>query len=275
MAESPMLRRLREFLLYSGRGSDDGINLRRWFVFFVIYSAVLTAVALGCLHFSGSGNYPLAQTIWLLALYLFYMSLCCTFFPAPTAWLVLLMASPLIGLVKPSLISQYLPLEKNVAQWTAAFVTVVIVAMIGSAGTAIANLNEYHIFTFLLRLGRVYKIRQSRLYQKADHWFSISPFAIMTIASLVPIPVDVVRWLAITHRYRRDHYALASFIGRFVRYGLLAAAATCLRLDWLGIVIIQGSLIVLVLIRYLPRLLAYRKKVNQTSTVISTQGTLS
>jgi membrane protein YqaA with SNARE-associated domain len=270
-----MLRRLREFFLYSGRGSDDGINLRRWFVFFVIYSAVLTAVALGCLHFAGSGNYPLAQTIWLLALYLFYMSLCCTFFPAPTAWLVLLMASPVIGLVKPGLISQYLPLEKIVAQWVAAFVTVVIVAMVGAAGTAIANLNEYHIFTFFLRLGRANRIRQTRLYQTASRWFSVSPFAIMTIATLVPIPVDIVRWLAITHRYSRAYYALASFIGRFVRYAVLAAAATCLRLDWLGIVIIQGSLIVLVLLRYLPRLLAYRKKVDQTSTVIPTQGTVS
>lgn len=152
----------------------------------------------------------------------------------------------------------------------AALTTIIIVASVGGLGTALANLNEYHIFTFLLRFGWVHKVRHTRWHLSAGRWFAVSPFGLMTAASFLPIPVDVVRWLAISNRYRRGHYFLASFLGRFIRYGLLAATATCLNLGWRSIIIIQITFIVLIGLRYVPRLIKGFKADRAAENVLTT-----
>ena len=262
-----MIKRSLKILLHTGDKTDDGYNLRRWFVFFIVYMIVLAVVALVGLAGTGTEASQLPKHTWLLALYLFYMSLCCTFFPAPTAWIVLLMASPMIGLDYFSTANVYL----------SAVVTIVVVAAVGAIGTAVANLNEYHVFTFLLRFGRAYKLRHTRLYKSAARWFEVSPFVLMTVVSFLPIPVDIIRWLAITHRYRRDHFFAASFVGRFLRYALLAATAACLQISWYGIVFIQLILLAIILLRYLPRLTQQLKKDSLTdiSETVPEQDTVS
>jgi len=260
-----------KILFHRTSATHDGVNLRRWFIFFSIYLVVLAVVALAGLNHYGQ------NLIWLAAIYLFYMSLCCTFFPAPTAWIVLLMASPVVVLVPGDLFSQYFGIaESDASIWTA-FATIIVVAAIGAIGTMLANLNEYHIFTFLLRFGRVRRIRQTRFYQTINRYFSASPFLLMTTVSFLPVPVDIVRWLAISNRYHRSRYALACFLGRFARYSLMAAAATCLKIGWLGIVIIQLVIIVLVALRYLI-FTAKKSSADQfppamaTEKIIPTQG---
>lgn len=241
-----MFNYLKNLLLHKGHTAGDRINLRYWFLGFVLFLGVLTGVARMGLTDSARGSEEVSGYLWPWALYLFYMSLCCTFFPAPTTWLVLLMASPIVSVFPQSIQADSLH----------ALETVVIVAAIGALGTTLANLNEYHIFTFLLRFGKTKKFQNTRFYQKACRWFSLSPFTLMTLMSFLPIPVDVVRWLAISNRYRRDHYAYASFVGRFLRYSFIAAAATTLQIGGMGIIAVQGALIALVLLRYVPKLLA-------------------
>ena len=206
---------------------------------------MLAVVALVGLHSSDHNS------VWLAALYLFYMSLCCSFFPAPTAWIVLLMASPVVALIPADLFSQYFTVSATTASILTALATIISVAVLGALGTMLANLNEYHIFTFLLRFGQTRKIRQTRLYQTMNRYFIVSPFILMTAVSFLPIPVDVVRWLAISNRYPRSRYAWACFLGRLVRYALMAAAATCLKIGWLGIVIIQIIFLVPLVAKYL------------------------
>ena len=262
-----MVKKLISILFYSGSDSGDGINLRRWFVFYLVYLGFLAAVALVSFGYCESDtssavqdvlSYP--QKIWLLSLYLFYMSLCCTFFPAPTAWLVLLMASPVVGLIDGQALLSYISVSEQQGNWLGGFLTVFTVAAIGAFGTGMANLNEYHVFTFLLRCGKAHKIRETKFYRMAGHWFDVSPFGLMVTFSFLPIPVDMVRWLAITHRYRRDHYFIAAFLGRMLRYGLLAGAATCLKLSWTEILIIQLVLIIIVLVRFVPKIVSNHRK---------------
>mgnify|MGYP001269030688 CR=1 FL=1 len=244
-----MFNYLKNILLHKGYTTHDRINLRYWFFGFVLFLGVLTGIARMGLADTARGVEEVSGYLWPWALYLFYMSLCCTFFPAPTTWLVLLMASPIIRVFPQSF--QAGPFH--------ALETVIIVAAIGALGTTLANLNEYHIFTFLLRFGKTKKFQNTRFYQKACRWFSLSPFTLMTLMSFLPIPVDVVRWLAISNQYRRDHYAYASFAGRFLRYSFIAAAATTLQIGGMGIIAVQGALIGLVLLRYIPKLLAARR----------------
>jgi len=252
-----MFRRALQTLFYAPRAAD-GLNLRRWFALYLALMVALAAVAHGSLRYYDRTASPLALRSWLLALYVFYLALCCTFCPAPTAWIILLMASPMVGLAPVPAVHNWAHLSPPHDARVAAALTIALVAAAGAVGTALANLNEYHVFTFLLRFGRVRRVRHVRLYQAAERWFAVSPFGLLTLFSFLPIPVDVVRWLAIAHRYPRRLYALANFVGRFLRYALLAATATCLRLSWPGILAIQLTLSALVLLRYLPRLLGRR-----------------
>jgi membrane protein YqaA with SNARE-associated domain len=201
------------------------LNLRRWFVVFLVWMGALTAIASISLAGYESGSGP-AGKVWLLAVYAFYMSLCCTFLPLPTTWIVLLLASNEVALVQDPL-------------WRA-----VIVASAGAIGTMMANLNEYHLLTYLLRKRRVGRVRQTRWYRVAAEWFSVSPFTVLLAIALVPIPVDVVRWLAIAYRYPRTRYATAYGVGRWLRYALLAGVAIWLDLSGLEIFIIQAVIVV-------------------------------
>lgn len=245
-----VLARLWTLLLHPPQGGAERLNLRRWFAFFVFLLVGLTLVAMLSFSRYAALNDPWAQRVWLMSLYLFYMSLCCTFVPAPTAWIVLLMASPYFALLQP--LRHEAALSDGQSGVLAAM-TIVLVGGIGALGTTLANLNEYHIWTFLLRFRGVERVRHARLYQTASRWFQVSPFALMTLVNFLPIPVDVVRWLAISNRYRRDHYALACFVGRFVRYGLFAATAFYLKLSLQTIMLIQAGLIGLLLLRFLPQ----------------------
>ena len=218
----------------------DGVNLRAWFLGFVVWLAALTAAACwGLAELEGNGS-TFGSAIWILAGYAFYLSLCCTFFPAPTTWIVMLVASDMVA--------ASVGLEGH-ALWR-----LVAVATVGAAATGLANLNEYHLFVYLLRHRRVAKIRERRFLQAAGLWFRTNPFSILALFSFLPIPVDVIRWLAITTRYSRLRFFLANFLGRWLRYALWAVAALGLDLSTRQIILIQAGLVVLALIRIVPRL---------------------
>ena len=101
--------------------------------------------------------------------------------------------------------------------------TAAIVGAVGGAASTVANLNDYHLFTWLLRSRRIARVRHTRLYQASARWFARSPWFILVIFNIVPIPVDVIRMLATTCRYPRLPFAAANFLGRFVRYAAIAA----------------------------------------------------
>jgi len=215
-----------------GRQPEDGISLRRWFVFYCLWMAVLAWIV----WWGQTGATPTDSVrfhVALLGCYAFYMSLCCTFFPAPTSWIVMLLASNWLHIVDPPV-------------WR-----LVTVAGVGAIGTCMANLNEYHIFTFILRYGKVARVRRTHMYGVAARWFAVSPFSVIILISFIPIPVDVIRWLAITYRYPRIRYFEGYFIGRFCRYSLWAATTIWFNLTLWHIVLIQAVLVVAALAKIL------------------------
>jgi membrane protein YqaA with SNARE-associated domain len=197
---------------------------RAWFVFFVTWMIAWAGVALWGLHRMSLGD-DLALRVWLFALTCFYLSLCNTFVPLPTAWAVLLVAAPGYALVQT------------------AWLRVLFIAGTLGAVTAVANLNEYHLLAYLLRFGLGRRIRRSSIYGWAVRWFDRSPFQILLLIAFVPIPVDVVRWLAVLRRYSRVRFAWAYFAGRGLRYLLFAGCSTLLALGPRAIVLIQAGLV--------------------------------
>ncbi len=180
---------------YSGitavRGSRD-ISAKRWIAVFAVF-----LVAAGALYLL-SRRVESMEKYELLLVLLLYMSVACTFLPLPTAWIILLVARE-TGPVSA--------------------------ALVGVAGTCMANLHDYYIINYLFGLERIGKLRETRFYDRAVRWFERAPFLTLSAASFVPIPIDVVRILAVSTGYSRTKYTLATFTGRFPRYLLLA---------WLG-----------------------------------------
>lgn len=198
---------------------------RAWFAFFAAWMTAL-ALAAGALLERSAGGQPAALGGWLLALLAFYLSLCNSFVPLPTAWIVLLAAGAEHGPALPD------------------GPRVLLVAGLAALATVIANLNEYHLLAYILRFRLGRRLRGTRVYSWAVRWFDRAPFQLLTLIAFVPLPVDAVRWLAVLRGYSRSRFALAYFAGRGARYLLLGVCAVLLELTPLQIAAIQAALVV-------------------------------
>jgi membrane protein YqaA with SNARE-associated domain len=173
------------------RDSRD-ISAKRWIASFAVF-----LVAAGALYLLSRevGSFARFEVLLLLLL---YTSVACTFLPLPTAWIIL---------------------------WAARETDPLGVALIAAFGTCMANLHDYYILNYLFGLDRIGKVKKRGFYLSAVKWFERAPFLTLAIASFVPIPIDIVRILAVSTGSSRRKYTLATFAGRFPRYLLLA---------WLG-----------------------------------------
>jgi len=194
----------------------DGVSVRRWFALYGLYllaaglplAALLSRQGWTWQQWRASPWEVLAATgpaIKLLTLAI-YISLCCTFVPLPANGIIAAVAM------------------KDAAVGPDVWTTTLAVAAVGALASTMANLNDYHLFTLLLRSRRIGRLRNTRLYRVSARWFARSPFFLVTLFNVLPIPVDVVRMLATTYRYGRLPFAAANFVGRFIRYGVIAYA---------------------------------------------------
>jgi membrane protein YqaA with SNARE-associated domain len=161
--------------------------------------------------------------------YAVYMSLANTFIPLPTNPLIIYMGR------------EYFP---------------AMVAIVGAAGTAVANMTEYLLLGILFETRRAQRVKRTHTYQVLKRYFERSPFLLMVAVNFVPIPVDPVRWMAISVDYPRWRYVLSTFLGRIPRYYLLAWFGDRYDLSNRTILIILAATGVLVLAR---RLLPHRR----------------
>ena len=193
----------------------DRLSIKRWLAVYAGWLAALGVPAAWMLRRLGVGWKELfirpgdftspADGALKLLIFVVYISLCCTFLPLPTSWLVSALAT------------------RDVALSESLLVTVLLVAGVGAAASTVANLHDYHMFTWMLRHKSIARVRSSRLYQRAAGWFDRRPFIILIIFNIIPIPVDVIRMLAASCRYGLGAFAAANFLGRWVRYAVIAA----------------------------------------------------
>lgn len=200
----------------------DDITVKHWLAFYAVFFTVL-AVPLAVLLANQQGTWAdwlddttrtFSQTsvaIKLLVMTL-WLSMACTFLPLPTGWIVAGVATRQAAVAN----------GMSDSVLVVALLTALIVAVAGAVGSTIANLNDYHLFTWMLRHHRIGAVRKTRAYQSAAKWFARQPFFLILVFNIIPIPVDFVRMLATTYRYPRGPFAAANFAGRLIRYATIA-----------------------------------------------------
>ena len=242
----------------------DGVSIRRWFL---AYAAMLLAAAVGLWILAARQDWAVetwyrpglglsarweafkdifeavSPALKLLAFGV-YLSLCCTFLPLSSGWIVAAVAT------QEAAVAAGLSGDPAIA----ALATTAVVAAVGAAGSTVANLNDYHLFTWILRHRGVAKVRRTHTYLAAANWFARSPFFILVLFNIIPIPVDVVRMLATTCRYGRLPFAAANFVGRFFRYAVIAFVTYWWDLGWHASAALLGLAVVLGAARALPAL---------------------
>ncbi len=234
---------------------EDGVSLRRWFLMYAL-GIVASVVAVVLLAQSEPWTWSQWQTDFgetfrqtgpaiKLIVFAVYLSVCCLFCPLPSAWIVAAVATAQAA-VAPGI-------------WS----TTLLVASVGALASTVANLNEYHLLTWMLRNHRVAKLKNLKMYKKAEAWFAKSPFTLLAIFNILPLPIDVARMLAASYRYPRHHYAAANFVGRFIRYGVIAYVTYWMSREsaqagWIAISALLGVSVVLGVAAVIRKLLARR-----------------
>ena len=223
------------------RAPGDDVTVRWWFLFYVLFLIAL-AGPLGLLLAGEKWRWTwrpdeigrqlqgMGPAIKLLA-FGFYVSLCGTFFPLPTNAMVAAVAA------------------RQTAVTGELWSTVLLVALVGAVASTVANLNDYHLMTWMLRNRRLARVRHTRLYDVSARWFARRAFLILVVFNVLPIPIDVVRMLATTYRYPRRLFAAANFIGRFVRYGAIAFVTFYWNLGWVAAAVLLALALVMVAAR--------------------------
>ena len=228
------------------------INLLRWFGVFLLMVTVTVGI-LGIklqdtpLQWGSWGEFKesvrVASPTIKLLIFGLYLAFSCTFIPLNTSWLVAAVAM------------------QSTAVTGECWSTVALVAATGALASTVANLNDYHIFTLLLRNSRIARIRHTRGYMAAERWFARSPFAILLFFNITPIPVDFSRVLAATHKYSRRLFAISNFLGRLIRYAIIALITFQLgKQGWIAVVVLLGTAIIIPLVKYARRVLLPDRK---------------
>ena len=128
-----------------------------------------------------------------------------------------------------------------------------LVAAVGTSGSAVSSVIIYYLVTKLSKKGRMRRIENSRLIRSWKALARKSPFLSLVVFNAIPLPIEPSRFLAIFNRYRITRYVTAISLGRFARYFLLAALGQTFRIP-------NSVLIALTLVLIASPLLAKKRK---------------
>lgn len=163
---------------------------------FILSTAVLCITALLLIL-----SFPIREGLKLL-FFLGYMTVSCTVVPIPV----------------PQLIVYYGEMFNPL-----------LIAFVGVIGAYVACLVDYtllsHAFKYTAKKSeKIASLKETRTYKHIVRIFNKAPFITIAIAaSVIFIPLDPVRLIAIAAGYNRLRYSIAIFIGRLPHYFLLAS----------------------------------------------------
>ncbi|NIM90886.1 MAG: hypothetical protein GTO17_08055 [Candidatus Aminicenantes bacterium] len=102
------------------------------------------------------------------------------------------------------------------------FYSPLAVTLVAIAGTLLAEIINYSVFSYVGNLKPFSKVRLTRWVSKTIELFNKAPFAALLVAGFTPVPFYPFRFLVVLARYPLWKYGLAIFISRTPRFFLLA-----------------------------------------------------
>ena len=191
------------------------------------FGLILT-IAVGYLFLTGTRYSKLVG-------YLVYMSVACTLIPLPTPPYVIGMGK----IFHPA-----------------------IVAFIGAFGNCFAAFVEYHFITWLFsKIELQQKVETNRFFQRFARFFKRAAFLCIIFTGFAPIPFEPFRFAAILTRYNILCYLLATFMGRFPRYYLLALCGNSFQISNKLLIIMMAVLLVIPIISsFIPKVIQKKNK---------------
>lgn len=129
-----------------------------------------------------------------------------------------------------------------------------LIVATGAVGATISAMIEYLIIDFLMDFDRFARLKQNGKYKKYARYFDRFSFGSIFLTSVIPLPVDVIRLMAITRRYVKWKYLLATFVGRIPRIFIFAFLGSQLAYSKLIAIILLAATLIFELIRRLIKI---------------------
>jgi uncharacterized membrane protein YdjX (TVP38/TMEM64 family) len=104
-----------------------------------------------------------------------------------------------------------------------------VVAVVGTAASIVAEAVNYLGYGYLLRSRRLRRIQQ--VSSRVTTWFARHPFLTCVLAASTPIPDWSVRILGALARYPARRYLLAFAIGRVPKFWVIATVGQVLQIN--------------------------------------------
>lgn len=96
-----------------------------------------------------------------------------------------------------------------------------LATLAATGGTLVAGWLDHRIFVPTLNVDRISAYKRNRLYRRAMHLFGRTPFGVLVLAGLTPVPFFPFKLLAFSGGYPLGRYLGALALGRFPRYAVL------------------------------------------------------
>lgn len=98
-----------------------------------------------------------------------------------------------------------------------------IVAVVGAVANCLAALVEYYVIIwFFSKTTLQQRVETNPIFQRFAYYFQRATFACLIFTGFTPLPFEPFRLAAIVIRYNVPKYLLAVFVGRSIRYYLIA-----------------------------------------------------
>lgn len=105
-----------------------------------------------------------------------------------------------------------------------------IIALTGGIATCWIEFFNYEILKFITSIEKIQNFTSKESYKKAERYFTKASFLALVVAGFTPIPFAPFRVLSVTSKYSILKYLLSVFVGRTLRYYILALTGAALEL---------------------------------------------
>jgi membrane protein YqaA with SNARE-associated domain len=139
----------------------------------------------------------------------------------------------------------------------AKFYSPFIVTSISVIGTVVTEAVNYSVFNYVIDIGPIKKVRETKSAEKVMRLFGKAPFVALLLAGFLPIPFYPFRILVVIARYPVLLYLLTVFLSRFPRFMLLSFIGQVIKIpDWL----LATLMVILTIVSIFPILKKALKK---------------